>query len=135
MRVFLDTNVLVSGLMGHGLCRDFLDRIIIEHTVVLGAPVHNELHRILTQKFHVPDALWRQLDLRLRAFEQAAAAIAPIAPDISDPDDIPVLACALTAKADIFVTGDKLLLDIGKLENMPILSPRQAWGMLAGLGV
>lgn len=127
MRVFLDTNVLVSGLMGHGLCRDLLDRTIIEHTVLLGAPVHDELHRILTTKFHVPDALWRQLDLRLQDFEQAPATTAQIPLDISDHDDIPVLACALAANADVFVTGDKVLLEIGKLDDMPVLSPREFW--------
>lgn len=130
MRIFFDTNVLTSGLMGHGLCRDLLDRAVIEHTVVLGAPVHEELQRVLISKFRVPASLWRELDKRLREFEHAPQANIPLAMDISDPDDIPVLACAIAAKVDIFVTGDKALLDLGQIESLPILSPRALWTTL-----
>ena len=127
MRIFFDTNVLASGLMGHGLCRDLLDRAVFEHVVVLGAPVHEELHRVLTSKFRVPASLWRELDISLREFEQAPPASIPLAVAIPDPDDIPVLACAIAAKIDLFVTGDKALLDLGQVEGLPILSPRGLW--------
>lgn len=120
--------------MGHGLCRDLLDRIVIEHTVVLGAPVQDELHRILASKFRVPADLWRQLESRLQEFEHAPPATTPLEAPISDPDDIPVLACALAAKADLFVTGDKALLDLGTIEGLPILSPRELWQRLSGFG-
>ena len=55
LRVFPDTNVLVSALMGRGLCRDRLGRLIIEHTVVIGAPVREELRRVLLTKFRAPE--------------------------------------------------------------------------------
>lgn len=130
MRVFPDTNVLISGLMGHGLCRDLLDRLLIEHTVLLGVPVHGELHRILTSKFHVPAALWRELNARLQMLERAPPATIPLGLSVGDPDDIPVLACAVSARADVFVTGDQLLLALKKVEHMPILSPCQIWRLL-----
>ncbi len=118
--------------MGHGLCHDLLDRCLIGHTVLLGAPVREELHRILTSKFRVPAELWRELDSRLREFEQAPAATVPLKVSISDPDDILVLACAVAAKSDAFVTGDKLLLNLRKIEGMPIISPRELWHRLTG---
>ena len=66
MKVFLDTNVLASALMGRGLCRDLLDHLILDHEVVLGEPVREELNRIVRTKFQAPPALldWmnRQLD-------------------------------------------------------------------------
>lgn len=133
MRIFFDTNVLASGLMGHGLCRDLLDRVIIEHEVLLGDPVHKELHRILTSKFRVPAALWRELDSKLREFEHAPSANNPLNTPVPDPDDIPILACALAAKTDAFITGDKVLLDLVEVQGMPILSPRQLWQKLTGL--
>lgn len=134
MRVFFDTNVLISGLMGRGLCHDLLDRCLIGHTVLLGAPVHEELHRILVSKFRVPLNLWGELDLRLREFEQAPPATVPLNISIPDPDDAPILACAVVAKADVFITGDKVLLNLGKVEGMPILSPRALWQQLTGAG-
>ena len=134
MRIFLDTNVLASGLMGRGLCHDLLDRILIEHVVLLGAPVHEELFRILTAKFHVPTELWRQIETALDALERTPSVTTPLATPIPDPDDAPILACALAALADIFVTGDKALLGIRKIDNMPIVSPRQLWQLLSGIG-
>ena len=96
--------------MGHGLCRDLLDRAVIGHSVLLGKPVFEELHRVLASKFHVPADLWRELASRLREFEQMPAADAPLSVAVPDPDDIPILACAVAAKSDVFVTGDKALL-------------------------
>jgi predicted nucleic acid-binding protein len=52
---------------------------------------------------------------------------------IKDADDIPILACAIAGEADVFVTGDKELLDLQKIGNLPIVSPRQFWLQLAGL--
>jgi len=134
LRIFFDTNVLASALMGHGLCRDLLDRALIGHTVLLGEPVCEELHRVLTTKFRVPADLWHELDKKLREFEQAPSTTAPLIASVSDADDVPIIACAIAAKADVFVTGDKELLKLSKVEGMPILSPRELWQKLTGVG-
>lgn len=133
MKIFLDTNVLASALMGHGLCRDLLDRIVIDHTVLLDEPVREELRRILTGKFRVPVSLWQKLDVRLERFERAPAADIALDVEIPDPDDIPVLAYAAAIPADIIVTGDKALLELQSVKNIPILSPRQIWMKLVNL--
>jgi predicted nucleic acid-binding protein len=52
---------------------------------------------------------------------------------IKDADDIPILACAIAGKADVFVTGDKELLGLRKIEDLAIVSPRELWNQLAGL--
>ncbi len=48
---------------------------------------------------------------------------------VPDPDDLPILGCALGAAADVFVTGDKPLLDLNEVQNMPVVSPRGLWEM------
>jgi putative PIN family toxin of toxin-antitoxin system len=133
LRIFFDTNVLASALMGHGLCPDLLDRAVIGHSVLLGAPVLEELHRVLTAKFRVPADLWRELESRLSELEQRPAAIVPMGVAIPDPTDVPILACAVSANADVFVTGDRALLELREVEGIPILSVRQFWQKLAGL--
>lgn len=133
MRIFFDTNVLASALMGHGLCRDLLDRAVIGHSVLLGAPVLEELHRVLTAKFRVPADLWRELESRLSELDQIPAATVPLGVAVPDPTDVPILACAVSANADVFVTGDKALLELREVEGIPILSVRQFWQKLAGL--
>jgi predicted nucleic acid-binding protein len=50
---------------------------------------------------------------------------------LPDPDDEPIVASALAGKAQVFVTGDKALLELGSVEDLPIVSPRQFWEMLA----
>jgi uncharacterized protein len=36
VRVFLDTNVLVSAFATRGLCADLLELVLLEHDLVLG---------------------------------------------------------------------------------------------------
>lgn len=48
-----------------------------------------------------------------------------------DPDDDHILACALEAKADAIVSGDKDLADLGSFEGISILTPRQFLDRLA----
>lgn len=44
--------------------------------------------------------------------------------DSPDPSDIPLLAAAVCARADFFVTGDRALLEMKSIEGVPIVSPR-----------
>ena len=46
---------------------------------------------------------------------------------LGDPDDDQVLACASTANAELIVSGDKHLLNLGgQYQNIPIVTPAQA---------
>jgi putative PIN family toxin of toxin-antitoxin system len=47
-------------------------------------------------------------------------------PVCRDPDDDHVLACALTAAADLIVSGDRDLLDLGAFGAIRILKPSEA---------
>ncbi len=49
---------------------------------------------------------------------------------IQDKDDLAILSAALNGKVDIFITGDNELLDLRKIENMEIVSPRVFWEKL-----
>ena len=49
---------------------------------------------------------------------------------IQDQDDLSILSAAISAGADVFVTGDKELLGLSQIENLAILSPRQFWDKL-----
>jgi putative PIN family toxin of toxin-antitoxin system len=134
VRIFLDTNVLASGLATRGLCAELLERVLNECELVTCEPVLQELKRVLAEKFRLPEPLIQDYLELLRA--ESRIVEASDTPDISfkDSDDIPILAGAIAAKADAFVTGDKALLDLGEIEGMPILSPRQLWQKLSGFG-
>lgn len=42
-----------------------------------------------------------------------------------DPDDDKVIACAVIGKADVIVSGDRDLLELGQVGKIPILTARQ----------
>jgi len=132
VRVFFDTNVLVSALITHGLCAALLEHVLIEHEPILGSPVREELSRNLTEKFHLDPSLLANTLQALSKFEQAPHARAPADWVIPDPDDAPIPACARNARADYFVTGDKPLLELRALQGLAIVSPRELWEIMDG---
>jgi predicted nucleic acid-binding protein len=49
----------------------------------------------------------------------------------ADPDDDHVLACALAARADLIVSGDRHLLDLGMYRSIRIVTSADALSALA----
>lgn len=130
MRVFLDTNVLISAFATRGLCAELYERLLTEHEVVIGEPVTVEVLDIMRRKFRASDELLAKVEAELRLLEIVPAQ--PVAPKlpIKDREDPWIIACALAGKADCFVTGDAELLALNQVKNMPIFSPRTCWEKL-----
>jgi putative PIN family toxin of toxin-antitoxin system len=132
VKVFLDTNVLISALTTRGLCAELFEGVIGEHELLICEQVLQELQRVLREKFRLPEpVIGRYLGL-LRAEGRIVETADIPTIKIKDPDDIPILACAIAVNADAFVTGDKELLALGKVGNMPVIDPRGFWGLLKG---
>lgn len=127
MRIFLDTNVLASALATRGLCHELLERVMYQHTLLIGEAVLPELRQTLNHKFHLPPELVNGFQELLQSKGELALNGPLPALDFEDHDDLPILACALQAKADVFVTGDNALLELDHIETTPIISPRQCW--------
>jgi uncharacterized protein len=131
LKVFLDTNVLIAAFAARGLCADVFRLAATDHELLIGAPVLVEMRRILETKLRMPAPARKEVLRVLRRFVQAPAAKAPIALGIGDPDDEWVVACAVAASAEVFVTGDKALLGLRRVRDMPIISPREFWTQLS----
>lgn len=130
MKIFADTNVLVSAFTARGLCADLLEIILADHHLITGEIVLNELERVLIKKLNVPQNRVSDTLLFLRKYQ-----IEPMPDKPSDiivrDDDRWVLESALRAKADILVTGDKDLLVLSKkISQIKIISPRGFWDLL-----
>ena len=130
MRVFLDTNVLVSALATRGLCAELYERLLTEHEVVIGEPVVAEVLDIMHRKFRAGKEVLAKVEAELRLMEVVPAQIVAPKLPIKDREDPWIIACALAGKADCFVTGDAELLGLVKVENMPMYSPRVCWEKL-----
>jgi putative PIN family toxin of toxin-antitoxin system len=131
--VFLDTNVLVSGFATQGLSATVIRLVMAEHTLLTGEVVLAELRRVLREKFGVPEARLAEVEALLRQYHVEPIPHQRPALEVRDPDDIWVLASAIQARADVLVTGDKDLLDVAHLVQMPqIISPRGFWDKAKG---
>jgi putative PIN family toxin of toxin-antitoxin system len=133
VRVFLDTNVLASALATRGLCTELFELVLQGHELLISEPVFEELERILPGKLGLSMSVTVGFVALLRAEAQLTTAERPF-PALPDPDDEVIIASALSGQADVFVTGDKALLDLQRIERLPVLSPRQFWELLAGSG-
>ncbi len=130
MRVFLDTNVLVSGLATRGLCADVIRLVLAEHQVIIADVVMNELKRVLKHKIHLPGEQIQEILAFLESQTVQPKPISPFPIPVRDEDDQWVLASALAAKADVLVTGDKDLLDVAEeVRNLTITDPRGFWNL------
>lgn len=127
MKVFIDTNVLASAIATRGLCADIFREILRFHTPIISTDVIDELEEVLSGKFHVPHELIKENVAFL-------AQVCTVVDGVDDPDvifqdesDIPIISAAVSARADIFITGDKGIQDLKTLKGVDFLSPREFW--------
>lgn len=131
MKVFLDTNVLVSAFATRGLCADVLRVVMAEHELVTAEVVLEELQRMLCRKLHVPAATVDAAIALLRRHHVEPRPTHPYALGISDSDDEWVVASVVQSAAEVFVTGDRELLDAPEVESVRFVSPREFWELLS----
>ena len=130
MRVFLDTNVLVSAFATRGVCADVLRVVLAEHSLVTGEVVLQELRRVLSRRIGLPPGTISEIDEFLREQEVIAKPRARADVPERDPDDQWVVASAIEGRADVLVTGDRDLLDIAGAAPIKIVDPRGFWDLL-----
>ena len=130
MRVFLDTNVLVSAFASRGLCVEVLELVLLDHDLLLGQNVLRELKKALRQKVKLPVARLTEIVAFLSSeATQIIDHAEPANVKVDEPDAI-VLGEALTSQAGLFVTGDAALLRRASVGALKIVSPRQFWEVL-----
>ena len=131
MRIVLDTNVIVSGLL---LAESIPGRLLSfleakQYDLVTSAEQVDELVRVLN---------YGKLSTRIDAAKaatlmsalHASAYQANELPEVSNSVDLAdnlIIATAIAGKADVLVTGDqKHLVALGSGAGIPILTPREA---------
>jgi len=129
VRVFLDTNVLVSAFATRGLCADVVRYVLAEHDMLTGEVNIVELRRVLRDRIKVPVPVISSLEQLLRDQVVVPKPAEPHSLEIKDPDDRWVLASAVEGKADVLVTGDSDLLEVASRAPIRILNPRGFWEM------
>ena len=133
LKVVLDTNVFVSSLLVRaGLPALVLDAWRERRYLLIASPAMiAEIRATLSyphirRKYAITDDDVEQLVTLLGQ----DALLVPGGADVTgsiprDPTDEKVLACAVEARADLIVSGDRHLLDLGAYRSIPILTVRQ----------
>jgi putative PIN family toxin of toxin-antitoxin system len=131
VRVFLDTNVLVSAVATRGICADVLRIALADHEVVISEQVLTELRRALTEKLRVTEGLVEEIDELLRREADVVVDDAPkLEVTIRDEDDVGIVEQAVAGAADVLVTGDQDLIEMGEDRPIRVLTPRGFWDLL-----
>jgi uncharacterized protein len=137
-RLVLDTNVVLAGLLWSGKPRRLIDLVIDEAVLLFSSPA------LLRELMHALD--YPKFAGRMATFDTTPAAlvarysalVSVVMPQqvprviANDPDDDQVLACAVAARADLIVSGDKHLHALGgEYQGMRIVRPAEAVTMIA----
>jgi putative PIN family toxin of toxin-antitoxin system len=133
LKVVLDTNIFVSGLLVKaGLPAQVLDTWRERQYLLITSPdIIAEIRATLAyprirRKYAVTDEVVEQLVALLEQDALVVPGDANVAGSIpDDPVDEMVLACAIDAKTDVIVSGDRHLLDLGAYRSVSIVTVRQ----------
>lgn len=132
MRLVLDTNTAVSGLIWGGVPGRLIDAAAAGKMQILSSvPLLDELHDVLFRKKFAAQLAEQAADAA-DLFEGYAALVQLVVPAVmgpvilADPDDDMVLATAVGGSADAIVSGDAHLLGIGEFRGISIVAPAAA---------
>ena len=126
-KIFVDSNILISGLIFSGLESDVLKLAIRNKAqLVISETILDEIKEVILAKF--PNHL-KEINefIKIAGFEVITVSKYSnfaVNVEIRDAKDIHVLAVALSSSCDYLVTGDKDLLVV-KITKIKILNSRQ----------
>ncbi|HBE78660.1 MAG TPA: putative toxin-antitoxin system toxin component, PIN family [Firmicutes bacterium] len=110
MRIMTDTNILISAILfPNSIAKRVLEKILVEHQLVLCSYIIDEIHKVFECKFWDKIEIVEPFLLEL-SFElvYTPKRINPGEyPNIRDKNDLPILVSTIFSDVDIFITGDK----------------------------
>jgi len=128
----LDTNIIVSaGVFGGAWSSAVVLSIADKHSLVLSSAIIDELREVVAQKFPNKTSVLEQFLQRL-SYEIAYTPTDiddGLYPKVRDKKDYPILASAIIADVDVFITNDKDFdpVDIDRPEIMTPLAFQQKY--------
>ncbi len=127
MRILVDTNVIVSGLIAKGACFEILEDLVYSHTPFVTPYVMDECQKVLLHKFHLSKGTVKSLLQTVdRHFKKGKTSTKR--PNICrDANDNQILADALINEVDIILSGDKDLLSLEEYEGIKMIGPKDYW--------
>lgn len=132
LRVVFDTNVYVSAMNFRGIPDGLLRRAITKEVKLFASEdILVELYGVLTKKFRYHPRRIGDADEFLRGVATVVHPTRNVSIVKEQVADNRILECAVTARADHLVTGDKRhLLPIRKFQGVRIVTPSELLAIL-----
>jgi putative PIN family toxin of toxin-antitoxin system len=126
VRVVLDTNIFVSALILPGSRAEEALARVIEGTdrLILSKPILDELLGVLARKFSRDREELAQVAVWLGDLAEWARPARRLSVTADEADNR-ILECALAGTAEVIVTGDRGLLQLGSFEGIRIVTLRE----------
>jgi hypothetical protein len=133
LRVVIDTNVIVSGILSRKgapaeLLKAWRERRFL---LLISSEIVTEVRAVMQyphirDKYHLSDDEIEQTITLLEHDALMVAGDSRVAGSVpDDPKDEMFLACALDGQADVIVSGDHHLLDLKSYRDIPMMTARQ----------
>lgn len=137
MKLVVDTNVLLSGSLWKGAASQLIDAVLDgEATLCISDALLAEFADVLQRDKFKARLQQSGKDAAAMAarFRDVGHTVEPVAIEVPtalrDPDDAHVLACAVSAAADLIVSGDLDLLALKSFRGIPIVEITEALSRL-----
>ncbi|MEE8324287.1 MAG: putative toxin-antitoxin system toxin component, PIN family [Candidatus Humimicrobiaceae bacterium] len=128
MKVFFDTNVIISAFITHGHASEVFEHCLSIHKCYTSDQVLAELEKNLRKKFGYSDSETKKvMDFTkenlviIKNYKKNTVSIC------MDPDDDNILIAAVSIGADCIMTGDKDLKVLKNYKGINIISPKSFW--------
>lgn len=122
MRLVVDTNLMVRGLLSAGPARQFFELAPLTHTLVFHPEQILELRDVAARpRLRIPPEAVDELADRIARYGEVVESALDAPGDCRDPKDNYVLALALAGSADAILTEDRDLLVLDPWRGIRIL--------------
>jgi len=125
-RVILDTNIVISSVLGGALVLIFEKWDQGKFTVVVTSDILSEYFDVINRpKFRLEQETIDKITRYLYQFSEYVVPEEKIQVIEADPKDDKFLEAAVAGKVDFIVSGDNHLLEIKEFREIPIISGRE----------
>jgi len=132
LRVFVDTNIIISAILfPNGKTAGVFSYLLEKHTVIISSYTKEECKEVFKKKFPLKKEL---LDIffdgiSFEEFKSPEEIDEKQYPKIRDIKDLPILVSAILSDSDILITGDKDFEDI-KIDKPLIFTPTKYFDLI-----
>ena len=132
MRVFVDTNIIISAMLfPNGKVAKVFSHLLEKHTVIISSYTKKECEEVFEKRF---PSKKKQLNvffkgINFEEFESPEKIDEKDYPEIRDIKDLPILVSAILSDCDILITGDKDFESI-RLDKPLIFTPSRYFELI-----